>query len=123
MSRSESFRKARIFVQDRFCGILEETEDGYRFTYDSDYYRDKLPAVSLTLPLREEPYTSAILFPYFDGLLPEGYLLGLTEKIWKLDSADRFGLLLVACRDCPGDTVILPEEVDNPVPVPQKNGS
>lgn len=55
--------------------------------------------VSLTLPLRPEPYASKTLFSFFDGLIPEGWLLEVVTRNWKLDSRDRFGLLLVACRD------------------------
>ena len=63
-------------------------------------------AVSLTLPLREEPYETTILFPFFDGLIPEGWLLGVVCRNWKIDRNDRFGLLLSACKDCIGDVCI-----------------
>lgn len=105
-----SLRKAAVFVQERYCGLLEETEEGYRFTYNADYAANQLPAVSLTLPIREEPFSSSVLFPFFDGLIPEGYLLDLAVKNWKLDGMDRFGLLLVSCRDCIGDVTIYPKE-------------
>ena len=58
--------------------------------------------VSLTLPKREEPYISSTLFPFFDGLIPEGWLLDIVVDNWKIDQRDRFGLLLCACRDCIG---------------------
>lgn len=103
-------RRAKVFVQNQYCGILEETEDGYRFTYDDNYRANQLPAVSLTLPVQEKPFSSSVLFPFFDGLIPEGYLLDLAVKNWKLDGTDRFGLLLVSCRDCIGDVTIYPEE-------------
>lgn len=105
-----SLRKASVFVQDQYCGLLEETEEGYRFTYDDDYLTSQLPAVSLTLPTQKEPFSSSVLFPFFDGLIPEGYLLDLAVKNWKLDGTDRFGLLLVSCRDCIGDVTIYPKE-------------
>ena len=62
--------------------------------------------VSLTLPLRREPYETTILFPFFDGLIPEGWLLGVVCRNWKIDRNDRFGLLLSACKDCIGDVCI-----------------
>ena len=58
--------------------------------------------VSLTLPLRPEPYKDKTMIPFFDGLIPEGWLLDITLKNWKLDNRDRMGLLLVACKDCIG---------------------
>lgn len=58
--------------------------------------------VSLTLPVREAPYSSNVLFPFFDGLIPEGWLLDIAEKNWKLNPRDRMGLLLACCKDCIG---------------------
>lgn len=98
-----AYRKASVYVRDRFAGFLSETDSGYRFAYDAAYLT--LPdagAISLTLPLREAPYESNVLFPFFDGLIPEGWLLHIVSKNWKLDQNDRFGLLLVACKDCIG---------------------
>ena len=40
------------------------------------------------------------------GLIPEGWLLDLVTHNWKLRANDRFGLLLVACKDCIGSVVI-----------------
>ena len=63
----------RAVIQNHFSGIIAETEEGYIFTYDQDYLdREDAVAVSLTLPLRQEPYETTILFPFFDGLIPEG---------------------------------------------------
>jgi len=97
-------REGKVYVQKKYAGRIKETDQGYEFIYDKAYLEkeDALP-VSLTLPLREEPYVSNTLFPFFDGLIPEGWLLGVVERNWKLDGKDRFGLLLAACRDCVGD--------------------
>ena len=48
------------------------------------------------------PWISNVLFPFFDGLIPEGWLLQIVTRNWKIDQSDRFGLLLVACKDCIG---------------------
>lgn len=102
MSDSE-FRTAHVYVRDVFAGILYETDEGYLFQYDGSYLAmGDAPAVSLTLPKREEPYLSKTLFAFFDGLIPEGWLLNLVSHNWKIDLRDRFGLMLVACRDCIG---------------------
>lgn len=102
-----SYRKADIYINDSKAGILEETETGYRFRYDSDYLRQAYPeAVSLTLPLREKPYESHVLFSFFDGLIPEGWLLDVVEETWKVNPKDRMGLLLVSCRDTIGNVSV-----------------
>lgn len=97
---NDTFRTAYVYVRDAFAGILKETDEGYSFKYDGKYAADNANApVSLTLPLREEEYTSKWLFPFFDGLIPEGWLLNIVTHNWKIDSRDRFGILLVACKD------------------------
>lgn len=108
----DAYRTACIFVRSRYAGLLSETEDGYIFAYDADYLAGSgASAVSLTLPLREEPYRSKTLFPFFDGLIPEGWLLDVVSRNWKIGQDDRFGLLLVACRDCIGNVSIQKERV------------
>ena len=98
-----SYRKAHIYVRDEFAGILDETESGYRFTYRKEYLKKvQAEAVSLTLPLKNEPYESAVFFPFFDGLIPEGWLLDVVEETWKINNKDRMGLLLVSCKDTIG---------------------
>ena len=68
--------------------------------------REDARAVSLTLPMKREAYESNTLFSFFDGLIPEGWLLNVVTHNWKLDHRDRFGLLLVACRDTIGNVTI-----------------
>lgn len=101
------YRKGIVYIQDRCAGIIAETDEGYTFSYNADYMlSEKAPSVSLTLPLREKEYKSTILFPFFDGLIPEGWLLGVVCRNWKIDQKDRFGLLLIACKDGVGDVSI-----------------
>jgi serine/threonine-protein kinase HipA len=95
-------RRLRVYYQDRAAGFLEETDEGYRFTYDPEWVAAGQDPVSLTLPLRGEPWESRILFAFFDGLIPEGWLLELGIRNWKLDPRDRFGLLAAFCRDTIG---------------------
>ena len=92
-----------VYVYSNYAGTIEENDDGYRFCYDEEYLKGDNPKpVSLTLPLRKEPYISKTMFSFFDGLIPEGWLLHIVSKNWKIDQKDRFGLLLVACKDCIG---------------------
>ena len=101
------YRKAQVFVNNTYAGLLEETDAGYSFAYAPTYLSasDAIPA-SLTLPLRDTPYTSPTLFPFFDGLIPEGWLLDIAVHNWKISENDRFGLLLMTCRDCIGNVSI-----------------
>jgi serine/threonine-protein kinase HipA len=108
----DTFRKAYVYVRNIFAGVLSETDEGYSFSYTSDYLsRDDSGAVSLTLPLTEQTYTSKTLFPFFDGIIPEGWLLDAVSRNWKIDPKDRFGILLVACKDSIGNVSIKEEQL------------
>ncbi len=107
----DAFRTAYVYIRNIFAGTLCETDSGYSFSYDEDYLKaENASAVSLTLPLTEEVYNSRTLFPFFDGLIPEGWLLNVVSRNWKIDTKDRFGLLLIACKDAIGNVSISEEK-------------
>lgn len=93
-------QKARVFFRQKPAGILTKTKNGYEFVYDRAYMleADSVP-ISLSMPMREEKYESKELFPFFDGLLPEGWLLSLTSTIAKIDEDDKFALLMHTGED------------------------
>ena len=96
-------RQADIKFNDLLAGRLVEDEEGYHFTYSDQYLQDETSvAISFTIPLQSEEFQSSVLFPFFDGLIPEGWLLDLVYKNWKLNTRDRMALLLACCRDCIG---------------------
>lgn len=102
-------RKAVILMHDRTAGYLTQDEEGYHFQYDPEYLQQpQAEMVSCTLPLQKAPFTSRVLFPFFDGLIPEGWLLDIAERNWKLNPRDRMGLLLACCRDCIGAVSVVP---------------
>ena len=104
---SDTYRKAYIYVENIFAGILSETDYGYSFKYDEKYLQnDNVKAVSLTLPLQNTEYRSKNLFPFFDGLIPEGWLLDIVTHNWKISPKDRFGILLVSCKDAIGNVSV-----------------
>jgi len=103
----DSYRTAYVYVRDAFAGTLQETDSGYSFSYDPAALNNpEVPFVSLSLPKKPEAYTSQTLFSFFDGLIPEGWLLSIVSHNWKIDKSDRFALLLVACMDCIGNVSI-----------------
>ena len=104
-------KRALVYLHDNLAGILTEDENGFTFEYDGEFLEsDHAEAVSLTLPLSREPYHDTVLFPFFDGLIPEGWLLGIAERSWKIDQRDRMSLLLACCKDCIGAVSVVPED-------------
>ena len=102
-------KKAKVYMHTHWAGTLVEDEDGFHYTYNEAYLQNEdAEPISLTLPLQSSSYSSKILFPFFDGLIPEGWLLAIAEKNWKLNTRDRMSVLLVTCRDCIGAVSIHP---------------
>ena len=101
-------KHGKVYIKDVFCGIITESEEGYRFVYDK-VYLSKVGATALspTMPLTEEPYIKEMMFPVFDGLIPEGWLLDIAQTSWKIDARDRMSLLLACCKDCIGDIGVI----------------
>jgi serine/threonine-protein kinase HipA len=96
-------KKAKIYMHNEWAGVLTEDEEGYHFKYERSYLENvDAEPISLTFPLTSEVYNSNMLFPFFDGLIPEGWLLNIVQKNWKLNARDRMSVLLATCRDCIG---------------------
>lgn len=103
-------RAGVVFFGGVRAGRIVEDDQGYHFVYDGEYLKDPASRpVSLTLPLSPAEYVSRTMLPFFDGLIPEGWLLDVAQKNWKLDPRDRMGLLLVCCKDCIGAASVRPE--------------
>lgn len=108
-------RRAEIKMHNVLAGWLIEDENGYHFHYAASYLqREDAKPVSLTLPLQEKEFSSNVLFAFFDGLIPEGWLLDIAEKNWKLNPRDRMGLLLACCKDCIGAVSVHPVTENEP---------
>ena len=86
-----------MLFHDKPAGVLSETEEGYEFLYYPEYTASsEAEPISLTMPKRTEPYTGKTMFPFFDGLIPEGWLLDIAEKTGKLMHAIAWGFCLPA---------------------------
>ncbi|GAB6011637.1 HipA N-terminal domain-containing protein [Viscerimonas tarda] len=102
-----------VYLSNILAGIVTEDENGFTFSYDRAFLRSgNAQAISLTLPLTEKPYQSNVLFPFFDGLIPEGWLLNIAESSWKINGRDRMSLLLACCKDCIGAVSITPNDIE-----------
>lgn len=93
-------RQCEVLVRNIRAGILSEEDNGeYVFAYDHAYLqKEGQQAVSLTLPLREEPYKSTCLFPFFFSLLSEGENRRIQAALLHIDINDDFGILLATAQ-------------------------
>ena len=107
-------KTALIQYKGKDAGILKETDEGYEFQYNEEYLSDTASKpVSLTLPLTDKPFKSSVLFPFFDGLIPEGWLLYVALRNTDISELDRFSLLLLCCKDCIGAVSVIPLKEDS----------
>ena len=108
-------RQGNVYYKDTLAGKIMETADGdYIFAYEASYathYPKQF--ITFSMPVRIEAYTSDWLFPFFEGLIPEGWLLEIATKNWKIKANDRMGLLLACCQNCIGAVSVVPIKEPN----------
>lgn len=108
-------RKGKVFYKEHFAGIITETDEGeFVFQYDEHYVAAFPKAfITFSMPVANKLYTDKRLFPFFEGLIPEGWLLDIASANWKINKNDRMGLLLACCGNCIGAVSIQPISEDN----------
>ena len=103
-------RQALIKYNNIEAGLLTETDQReYLFEYSKSYIQE-YPNQFLTflMPVSKQVYRSNRLFSFFDGLIPEGWLLNIAVDSWKINKNDRMGLLLACCQNCIGAVSVHP---------------
>lgn len=103
-------RRAKIYYKDHLAGTLTETDEGeYVFQYDKQYVNDEPDDfITFSMPVTDKIYKDTRLFPFFEGLIPEGWLLNIASENWKINRNDRMGLLLACCQNCIGAVSVKP---------------
>ena len=104
-------KSALVYFKNTLAGRLSETDEGFVFQYDTAYLSSaEVQPISLTLPVQTEAFESPVLFPFFDGLIPEGWLLDVALRNTDVSILDRMSLLLLCCKDCIGAVSVVPEK-------------
>ena len=103
-------RQAIIKYNNTLAGILRELDSGeYEYVYDKLYIQDHPDQfITFKMPVTSPPYRSTRLFPFFDGLIPEGWLLKIASETWRINMKDRMGLLLACCQNSIGAVSVHP---------------
>lgn len=97
-------RQAIVKYNNTVAGLLTELNNGeYVFEYDEAYVNNHPDQfIVFSMPVVKSAYRSKRLFPFFDGLIPEGWLLNIAAKSWRINKNDRMGLLLACCQNAIG---------------------
>jgi serine/threonine-protein kinase HipA len=103
-------RQAIIKYNHIKAGLLTENDNGeYVFEYDEAYVKNyPNQFITFNMPVRVMQYKSKRLFPFFDGLIPEGWLLNIAAESWRINKNDRMGLLLACCQNSIGAVSVHP---------------
>lgn len=102
--------KLHVYIDKVFAGILEQSIDGgvLSFVYDSKYIILKdHPGLSISLPIRPEPFGDKAVRAFFSGLLPDSEQLDLLAKQLKVSPKNPFAILSKIGRDCAGAVEIV----------------
>ncbi len=103
-------RQGKVLYKNKVAGFITETDEGeYLFAYDETYVKEHPDEfITFTMPVRDQPYREKRLFPFFEGLIPEGWLLDIASESWKINKSDHMGLLLACCHNCIGAVSVEP---------------
>lgn len=92
--------QAAVHQHGRLAGHLRSAASGgWEFTYEPGYAG---APVSLTLPVRQEPYDFLEFPAFLEGLLPEGPQLEALLRKHKIDRHDAFRQLVTVGGDLIG---------------------
>ncbi len=90
-------RSGRVRLDGRLVGTIVDSGRRICFTYLPEWLaRPDATPISLTVPLRSEPYVSEGVHPLFENLLPESRLLDIAARKLKISKKDTFGPLQLA---------------------------
>jgi len=98
-----------IYLQNRLTGRLWlDARRRFVFRYESEWVNDQhATPLSLSLPLKKEPYADDSARPFFANLLPEGEIRRLIAQRFGLSEKNDFALLGQIGGECAGAVALL----------------
>ena len=119
MARTRRHSPLRVYQNDRLVGqLLKQPSGAIEFRYDRDWLdRSTAFPVSLSLPLREEPWRGEPVAAVFENLLPDSTALRrrVAEKVGAA-GYDAYSLLAAIGRDCVGALQFIADDAVQPAP-------
>ncbi len=98
-----------VYLHGALAGTLERLSQArLRFAYDDAWVSGGQPPLSLSLPVRAEPYDHEQCAPFFEGLLPEGDFLKAIARTLHVSAGNSFQLLTELGGECAGAISVAP---------------
>jgi len=104
--------RADVHLFGRHAGVLSivdemRSPEGWHFAYAADYLASGTPvSLSVSLPVRAEPFEGAVVRNWFCNLLPEGAVRDVLERRLRLPARDDFALLAAIGGECAGAVAV-----------------
>lgn len=109
------YENLSVFLNSRLVGRLSRNIPGaISFQYDRSWLEwEFVMPVSLSLPLREQPYSGAPVVAVFDNLLPDNdHLRRQIAARTRAEGTDAYSLLGAIGHDCVGALQFLPQDIE-----------
>jgi serine/threonine-protein kinase HipA len=104
-----------VFFHADKVGRLERLPGAkLRFAYEADWAENGHTPLSLSLPLRTDPYDDDECRPFFSGLLPEGEFLKAIARRFHVSAGNAFAVLAEIGGECAGAVSLASEGEDPP---------
>lgn len=117
VNQNELLVWAEIRGESRLVGSIRAGEGGAEFTYGEKFLESgDAAALSISLPLRKEPFGASETKNFFDGLLPEGFTRKSVAKWMHADSGDYLSILEGLGSECLGAIRITPARIKEEEP-------
>jgi serine/threonine-protein kinase HipA len=98
-----------VYMHGDLAGVLERRSQArLRFTYGGGWVAETRPPLSLSLPVRPQPYEHDECAPFFEGLLPEGDFLKAIARTLHVSATNPFQLLAELGGECAGAISVAP---------------
>jgi len=108
-----------VYLHDRLTGQLAQNETGQlSFQYGAEYLGGENAPVSLSMPLREEPYEGEHVRAFFSGLLPDDIVRHRLARYLGVSEKNPFALLEAIGGECAGALSLWPEGEKPPEETP-----
>jgi serine/threonine-protein kinase HipA len=100
-----------VYLHGRRAGTLQRRSHAkLEFAYAGDWVEGESAAISLSLPVRAEPYGHDACAPFFEGLLPEGEFLKAIARTLHVSAGNPFQLLSAIGGECAGAVSVGPAD-------------
>ena len=111
MSNKANERRLNVYFRDNLVGDLWLDERRrFVFVYDTEWLTRKgAVSLSLSLPLRKDPYTDDAARPFFANLLPESEIRKMIARQLRISEQNDFAMLQEIGGECAGAVSVLPE--------------